>query len=126
MSVVGSSPRAQSVSVVVPEAVGTCSQDCGDVRPKQMASESASHIPTNCWLRATTSRDRVRPIVRIGSQDVLQFLLEYTLLLQVALDSPGVFGEIVGCIVALVSPGAVERDQERGIASLWQDASGGY
>jgi hypothetical protein len=41
--------------VVVPVAVGTSSQDCGDVRPKHIASESASQIPTSCWLRPTTS-----------------------------------------------------------------------
>ena len=51
---------------------------------------------------------RVWPIVWIGTQGGKQFLLECTLLRQVVLDGLGVFGEIIGRIVALVEASAME------------------
>jgi hypothetical protein len=46
--------------------------------------------------------------VWIGAQAGKQFLLEGAFLLKIVLDGPGVFGEIVGRIVALVESGAVK------------------
>ena len=93
---------------MVPVAVGTCFPVLRRRSAKADGEGERVPDPDELTVAGHDLFFGVWPIVWIGAQAGKQFLLEGALLLKIVLDGRGVFGEVVGRIVALVESSAVE------------------